>query len=206
MQLDEYLTGIETCPDETIDGHDTRLNAEYGISDNYPILTRGSFRGLLGFLRKLDFVVVEKQWTDLNKSIYGPEDDTAPLFDSTWQLLADRKVKIAARRMLGHYPKRFILHYRPGTIEIQALQYLPIGTVTSETHSPGDFARQVRDYNSAIIVHAYQKKRIPDCTTDQAMILGITLICRQAIKESRPICLPYSPGHCDDPSRRVYFP
>jgi len=96
MKLEEYLEKIEECPDKylEINGNKShRLTADFGVYDNFPILLRGDFNKILGYLEKNGFNIIDtyKQSSNYighrltnNNGISRLQLRNYPCFDSFW--------------------------------------------------------------------------------------------------------------------------
>jgi len=63
MKLDDYLKKIQECPDEfvKIDGEKRhRLYNDFNIYDNFSMLLKGNFDGIISDLKGLDFKVISE--------------------------------------------------------------------------------------------------------------------------------------------------
>lgn len=185
MKLEEYLKAIEECPDEFIEGKGWRLTQEFGVYDNYLILLNTNYDKLLDYLESNNYDKGKRyrEYTVEEKARFG----LAPDFDA----------------------KNYQFFYKPGSVMLQVRNHVPPGLCTDDEKEGKEqhYKRQVKEFNSGIILHPHSGKQIPNTNWIRALGLVILDIGQYAVKNSVPLCLPDSSGwsHHKDNSRIVYF-
>lgn len=111
--------------------------------------------------------------------------------------------------------ERFRFNYRPGTIVLQAMNYIP-GAMTTSVREPFPkhpkdnihSKRQRSEYNMALILHPYQKNKIANLHWTRAMASVIQEIGQYAIQSNTSLCFPNSIGwkNLEDYSQIIYHP
>ncbi len=108
----------------------------------------------------------------------------------------------------GYYTYQF--NYLLGTVYLQVDNYVSPNFTSGKGETEEEIKheqRQLKDYNLMILLHPYQKKKIPQINDVRALTTVIMDICSMALRESVPLCLPFSKGwEHQDLSRIVYFP
>ena len=108
----------------------------------------------------------------------------------------------------------FRFDYVPGIITVQVFQGLAENKLTGyglnrTEEERQHFEKQNRDYNTTIMLHPYQKKRIFGMENKRAIAMVVDDICRFSIDRNIPLCIPNIGTDFLKPydfSRIVYFP
>lgn len=116
----------------------------------------------------------------------------------------------------NHSPgKGLVIHrfdYVPGTVRIQAYDWISgaftTGSGCNNTEQERiESEKQRRDYNTTILLHPYQEKKIDNTNHLRALAIVIGEIGDFLLQEKIPACLPRSIGknHKNDFSKIVYY-
>jgi hypothetical protein len=105
--------------------------------------------------------------------------------------------------------KDYQFFYKPGTVELQVMDYVPIGVATGEYTNEGKihFLRQKEEFNMGVVLHPYPDTKIEGLGWQRAIALVIGDISYYAQKENIALCFPNSIGWSDpyNYSRIVYY-
>ncbi|MDO8508276.1 MAG: hypothetical protein Q7S27_01175 [Nanoarchaeota archaeon] len=192
MQLDEYLNAVEKCPDNTLkieDGQSvSRLTAEYGIFDNWPILLNRDFREIAEDFKSLNFQLINNPQKYEKEFVYYYKPGTVELrvidgvkFETPF-LQGDKKIPFYENESQEEVNMRNLIAKRHNKI-------------------------QKRSYKSTIMLHYYQVKKIPGLSNIEGISEAIIELANYAKQKGISFCFPKSVGwnNLYDYSKIVYY-
>ncbi|MEI7718551.1 MAG: hypothetical protein WCI72_01685 [archaeon] len=136
----------------------------------------------------------------LNKEL-GISDNYPIFLNSDFEKVINHFKKSKNYKIFAHYEgqgrQTYRFAYLPGTVILQVFNYLNGGRIAlppgGDKEETAHLVRQRRDYNMTVMLHAYRKKKM-QVSNIRARAIVADEICRFAIKENLPICLPESVG------------
>jgi hypothetical protein len=197
MNLEEFLKAIKEYPDEEvkiqIEGRDQMvhpLTAEFGIYDNWPILLRCDYKGIMNFLETHDNYSFE----------FETEKDPSVKFV--------RMVGPTRQQEPGKMKKVRGYNYIPGTGNLLVNDFVDPGVVSCKQikATRDHHRRQMNDFTVSVAIHDYQEKKMERVPPERVWAMMIEDIGQFALKENIALCFPRSIGskYLGDYSRILY--
>src|SRR3989344_743189 len=136
--------------------------------------------------------------------------DNYPIFLNTdFNKVVEHLKKSNYRFVKKNTHDNYKFFYKPGTVELQVLNFFPSGLATYnfDEEMKKNNERQNKDFNMGIVLHPYQEKKIKDVSQERAIALVIDDIGRYAQKKGIALCFPNSIGwnYPKDYSKIVYY-